>query len=77
MAEEIFEQGCIEMYDDVSQHTDAKGIHAELFPTGVALCSIAISLKRIADALTVVPEGNENLYDFAQDLRNHFMPFGK
>jgi hypothetical protein len=42
-------------------------------PHEVALVSIAISLKRIADALSYQP-GNENLYDFINDPRHNTMP---
>lgn len=37
-------------------------------PQAVAMVSIAISLKRIADALAMTP-GPENIHDFLNDIR--------
>ena len=39
----------------------------------VALVSIAISLKRIADALNYTP-GHYNLYDMLNDIRHNTVP---
>lgn len=39
-----------------------------------ALLSIAISLKRIADALNYAPGQPENLYDIINDIRHNTMP---
>lgn len=37
-------------------------------PHKVALVSIAISLKRIADALNYQPTGRDNLFDYIRDI---------
>lgn len=37
-------------------------------PHKVALVSIAISLKRIADALHYTPVGDSNIYDFVREI---------
>jgi hypothetical protein len=41
----------------------------EAYLTDAANLSLAISLKRIADALTWQPDGVDNLYDFLQRLQ--------
>lgn len=39
-----------------------------------ATISIAISLKRIADALTYVPAGEQNIYDMMNNIRHNTAP---
>lgn len=43
-------------------------------PITIAAMSIAISLKRIADALTYQPTGGENLHDMINAIRHNTMP---
>lgn len=51
----------------------AGGPEAGSAPGAVAAMSIAISLKRIADALVYTP-GEENIHDFLREIRNNGLP---
>lgn len=42
-----------------------------------ALLSLAISMKRIADAMTYQPTGGENLYDMLNAVRHNTVPHAR
>lgn len=44
------------------------GVEAAASPGAIAAISIAISLKRIADALNYQPIGNETIYDLLRRI---------
>lgn len=43
---------------------------SEAYDVSVALTSIAVSMKRIADAVEYHPAGNENLFDLIRSIAN-------
>lgn len=67
----MIEDGAIEFIEKATEKACDTGAQTA---SAVMLVSIAISLKRIADALTYQAAGPENLFDIVNDIRHNFRP---
>lgn len=74
----MLEPNAVDVVDHIlkvaAMDTSESAIPQELFVSSMTLASIAISLKRIADALNYVPAGEQNIYDMMNDIRHNTAP---